>query len=95
MEFFAGQGAALRFGGDRWSRVATGTSETLVSVWGSGPDDVIGVGDSGLIRHRKGGTWQIEDVEESNGFSAVWGSGPADVFAVGENGVVFHDQVAA
>lgn len=40
--------------GNTWSSVATGTTNVLHGVWGSGATDVWATGDSGTILHRRG-----------------------------------------
>jgi alpha-tubulin suppressor-like RCC1 family protein len=66
----------------------SGIEETLLSVWGSGPNDVFAVGE-GIILHYDGITWS-EMPGTSNTFLGVWGSSPDDVFAVGWESAILH-----
>ncbi|HZF50090.1 MAG TPA: DUF4215 domain-containing protein, partial [Polyangiaceae bacterium] len=73
-----------------WQLHDSGTSEDFVSVWGSGPNDVFAVGDSGTILHYDGQSWRSVDAKTSENLGGVWGSGPNDVFAVGDSGTIVH-----
>jgi hypothetical protein len=66
------------------------SSIRLESVWGSGPDDVYAVGESGAIYHRKSGTWSFVSTGSSSTFYGVWGSSASDVYVVSSGGEIWH-----
>ena len=43
--------------GSAWSRMSSGTKNTLESVWGSSGRDVFAVGANGTILHYDGSAW--------------------------------------
>jgi len=53
-------------------------------VWGSGPDDVIVVGEGDVIR-KDGDNWYQSSVAAPIPLHSVWGNGRDDVFAVGSS----------
>ncbi len=87
----------------QWTRMESGTTYSLHSVWGSSPADVYTVGEPGggfesAIFHYDGLAWSTHATEPGATLFGVWGSGPADVFAVGASplgdrgydGVILH-----
>ncbi|MFL5531919.1 MAG: WD40/YVTN/BNR-like repeat-containing protein [Gemmatimonadales bacterium] len=86
-----------------WTRLETGTSFSLYSIWGSSPEDVFTVGEPGGrfeagIFHYDGQAWSQQSTESGVTLYGVWGSGGSDVFAVGSSplgakgydGVILH-----
>lgn len=73
-----------------WERIAVPTSQSLRSLWGSGPDDVFAVGKQGVIVHYDGSRATLMESGVEVDFEAVWGSGPDDVYAVGIGATVLH-----
>jgi hypothetical protein len=74
----------------QWTRMETGTTFTLHSVWGSSSGDVFSVGEPGGrfesgIFHYDGQAWSQQTTESGATLYAVWGSGSNDVFAVGSS----------
>jgi hypothetical protein len=72
----------------QWTRVESGTTYSLHSVWGSSPADVYTVGEPGgrfesAVFHYDGVAWSTQATEPGVTLYGVWGSGPTDVFAVG------------
>src|SRR3954453_6588255 len=86
-----------------WTRLETGTSFSLYSIWGSSPGDVFTVGEPGGryeagIFHYDGQAWSQLSTESGVTLYGLWGSGGSDVFAVGSSplgakgydGVILH-----
>jgi hypothetical protein len=74
-----------------------GLDGALLSVWGSGPDDVYAVGgplgNSGfeaLVVHYDGKGWSRLAPGGADSFWWVHGSGPSDVWMVGDKGRITH-----
>lgn len=83
--------AATDGGMPAWTEVDTATFSVLNAVWGTGPNDVWAVGNSGAIRHYTGGaTWEIVESPTSQNLRGVWAAATDDAWAVGENGTVLH-----
>jgi hypothetical protein len=89
--------------GSPWSRLETGTSFSLYSIWGSSSGDVFTVGEPGGryeagIFHYNGQSWSQHLTESGVTLYGLWGSGSNDVFAVGSSplgakgydGVILH-----
>jgi photosystem II stability/assembly factor-like uncharacterized protein len=80
----------MRWNGAAWTPSASGTTEWLTGVWGSGPNDVWVVGDEGTILRWNGSTWMPSSSGTRERLSAVWGSGPNDVWIAGDYGTVLR-----
>ncbi len=75
--------------GWRWQNpMPTGNSPG--ALWGSGPDDIFGVGAFGSIIHYDGNEWQQQTSPSGDRLEGIWGSGPDSVFAVGWAGAILH-----
>ena len=69
----------------------SGTEEYLLSIWGTSDDDIFIVGDSAVILHYDGSTWEkMESPRPEDYLTKVRGLGPDCVYAVGDNGTVIH-----
>jgi hypothetical protein len=66
-----------------WFPMTSGTTNPLLSVWGSSGSDVFAVGAKGTILHYNGSTWSSMVSGTTSDLLCVWGSSGSDVFAVG------------
>jgi hypothetical protein len=91
------KGKIVRGDGTTWSTMSSGTTEDLLRIWGSGPNDVFVVGTSSIL-HWNGTAWSPmrlpegvvgPGVERIHG--DLWGSGPKDVYVVGSGGLLHWD----
>jgi len=82
------RGGALHYDGMSWSEVGIGTSEDLVSVWGTGPDRVAIVGgrSNGMIATYDGTSWNATMLTPLAGLNGVWMRSPDTVHVVGLDG---------
>lgn len=85
----------LHYDGVAWSEVAYPELEranvrAFFKVWGSSANDVIVVGQRGVILRYDGSTWQEFGAGTGEDLISVWGTGPDRVVAVGSrtNGVI-------
>jgi hypothetical protein len=64
----------------------------IFKMWGSGPTDLYGVGNSLSIYHSDGGgTWSLQTGPTGSATCVgVWGSSPNDVYVIGDQSVVYH-----
>ena len=91
--------AAVACGGTRddlegsWSVHQTVADGAMLSVWGSGPDDVWAAGgtiDRGIVLHGDGEVWTEVDTGAPAMLWWVYGFAADDVYAVGEQGLILH-----
>jgi len=67
----------------RWTSMYSNTFATLEAIWGSAPDNVYAVGESGTIVHYDGVAWsRMATPTPVIGYSDVWGVGN-EVYAIG------------
>jgi len=64
--------------------------DSLLSVWGAGPDEVWAVGDRGRVLRYDGAAWHLADPGPTDYLAGVWGTAPDDVFVAGYNGRVLR-----
>lgn len=77
----------------RWTVDHASEDGVLLSVWGSGPDDVWVAGgqtDDALVLHGDGTTWERVDVGARELLWWVYGFGTDDLYAVGNNGLILY-----
>jgi hypothetical protein len=74
----------------KWTR--EGSSQQIIEeVWGSGPNDIYGVGRSGVIVHSTGdGTWVKQTSGTGSNLSGIWGSGPNDIYVSVDSNFILH-----
>ena len=72
--------------GSSWSDVTASTQLHISHLWGSGANDIFGVGAGGAISHWDGTAWSSMTSGVTADLNAIWGTGSGDVLAVG-NGV--------
>lgn len=68
-------GTILRYSGDSWTAMETGeTSQDFISIWGTGPDEVVAVGGrgTGRIARLEGDAFQTTTPDGVGGVSAVY-----------------------
>lgn len=76
-----------------WAVHHTVADAAVLSVWGSGPDDVWAAGgsvDRGIVLHSDGEVWSEVDTGATSMLWWVYGFAPDDVYAVGERGLILH-----
>jgi hypothetical protein len=76
----------------RWTPMESGTTFSLLSVWGSSATDVFATGEPGgaftsTIFHYDGQAWSQQSVQDGVTLYGLWGSSAADVYAVGSDGL--------
>jgi hypothetical protein len=76
--------------GRKWTVVFQRGGTSLNSIWGSSDADIFAVGDSGVVLHFDGKSWNEENTGTSINLNGVWGSSAASVYAVGESGLILH-----
>ncbi|MCA9684458.1 MAG: hypothetical protein KC457_19850, partial [Myxococcales bacterium] len=82
----------FHFDGSAWTQQLAGTSRDLISLWGTGPDEIISVGGraNGIIARYDGSAWSSETIGELPGLNGVWMAEDGTAFAVGVDGIVIE-----
>lgn len=78
-------GNAVRFDGNRWNKMFSGTLVRLNAVWGTSPSNVWAVGDQGVIRRYDGSEWQAVSGPVDARLTGIWGASADTIYAVGYN----------
>jgi hypothetical protein len=87
--FAIGTYGIMHYDGSSWTTMSS-PAVPQRAIWGSGPDDVFVVGDTGTIQHYDGTRWSIMTSPTPQILFGVAGTGPRDVFAVGNVGAIIH-----
>jgi len=89
------RGAVLHFDGETWSEELVGASDDLVSIWGTGPDNLVAVGGraNGIISIWNGSEWRTESLAPIPGLNGIWMQEPGVVHAVGTFGTLLEIQL--
>ena len=80
-------GTLLKFDGNAWSQVPLDISETLLSVRGTGPDNILVAG-SNTVLHYNGSKWRTVASDTDALYNDVVWSNPTSALIVGFNGIV-------
>ena len=64
-------------------------------VWSTSAAGAYLAGDSGLILHYDGASWQHQASGTNQTLSAIWGTSASDIFAVGGGGTILHSDGSA
>lgn len=83
--FTATNGSLYRYNGSSWSKFSQ-DAFGVEAMWGSGPNEVLGVGQQMLKWN--GTAWTELTAPTSQRYRAVWGSAPGAALAVGNGGVI-------
>jgi hypothetical protein len=89
--YIVGQhGAVVHWNGDQFQELLVGTSEDLISVWGTGPDNVVAVGgrSNGVVAHFDGSKWATESLAPTPGINGVWLVDPDTAWVAGNSGTL-------
>ncbi|MBZ4422498.1 hypothetical protein [Myxococcus sp. RHSTA-1-4] len=73
-----------------WAKVDSPTQLRLNAVSGSGPDDVVAVGEQGTVLSWNGASWSSVDAGTQASLKSVWSAGSDDHWMVGEGGTALH-----
>ncbi len=87
--FAVGQaGLILEYAAGAWSQQESGTEEDLISLWGTGEDNIVAVGGRFFanIVHYNGAAWSIEQPFAVGALNAVFMSEPDQALVAGANG---------
>ncbi len=80
----------VRFDGTAWTEMTNPGGNRLRAVWGSGPNSVYAVGQSGTILRFNGTSWAAMTSPTTTALVGVAGAGDTLVFAVGADGSILR-----
>ncbi|ANB33883.1 hypothetical protein M2324_002401 [Rhodovulum sulfidophilum] len=84
------EGLVLRWTGESWTRMVSGTQSALYALWGPDPEHLLAVGDSGLVLRWNGRNWQEFTCGSEAFLFGVWGTGLDNIFVTGLSGTIRH-----
>lgn len=96
--YIVGQnGGCLHWDGSVLTEFGVGTSEDLISLWGTGPDDILLVGGrgNGVLSHWNGTAWYTASISPAPGVNGVWMSKPGEFWLAGVRGMLRRGTVSA
>jgi hypothetical protein len=73
-----------------WTPIPTGTTASVIGIWGASPDEVFAVGGEGVFLRYDGEEWLATSIEGTPHLVSLWGSAADDVFATGDGGLILH-----
>jgi hypothetical protein len=90
------RGAVLHFDGSGWTEQLVGTSEDLISLWGTSDHQVIIVGgrNNGQVVRWDGTEWTRKSLAPLPGLNGVWMRDPGTAHVVGAGGTIATLDVA-
>ena len=74
-----------------WKVIPSNTNQDLRDVWGSAPDNIWAVGESGTILHWNGSSWSPDNSTTTIDLTAISGSAADDIWAMGWNLLLHYD----
>ena len=86
-------GTIIRTIGSTMTKMETGITNSLYSIWGSAQNNLYAVGWGGKILHFNGSAWTEDDDMTDFGFLSVWGADENDIYAAGQT-VLHYDGAA-
>ncbi|MEM6995631.1 MAG: hypothetical protein AAF721_34285 [Myxococcota bacterium] len=83
-------GVILHYDGATWTQVPSGITEDLISLWGTGPDEIVAVGgrSNGVLARYDGSAWSGTMLARMPALNGVWVDSEGDAIIAGERGVV-------
>lgn len=82
-------GIILHYDGSTWSKMDTGITENLRSIWGASATDVFTISND-VILHYDGNVWTTMNSGSHEDLWGIGGISGTDVFAVGSHGTILH-----
>lgn len=84
------EGLILHYTGAKtgWTEVPSGANGDLISIWGTGPTEILAVGgrSGGILSRYDGTSWQTETAPEFAGLNGVWMAADGTSTIVGPQG---------
>jgi tRNA A-37 threonylcarbamoyl transferase component Bud32 len=88
---YEGQAAMLHYDGKRWQTRTSGTSQTLLTIFGLRADLIYAAGHQGTILRYDGKDWKaVTGVETTQKLNGLFGVSERDLWVVGHVGTALH-----
>ncbi len=83
-------GVILHYDGGAWTQVPSGATDDLISLWGTGPDEIVAVGgrSNGVMSRFDGTSWTTTTLARIPALNGVWMDDSGDAILAGERGIV-------
>jgi hypothetical protein len=85
-----GSGTIVRWNGVSWLPMASGTTRSLLAVWGTSATSAFSVGSGGTILRWDGTLWAPMTSGTTEDLYGVWGTSPTNAYAVGNGGTILR-----
>lgn len=84
------RGVVLHHDGSAWTEELVGASDDLISIWGTGPDQVVAVGGrgNGIVSRFDGASWHTKSLAPMPGLNGVFLRTPEVIHVVGILGTI-------
>ena len=73
-----------------WTRVSTGTTDSITAVWGLSSTNLFVVAANGAVLHYNGTAWKAMTSPTTTALRCIWGTDTTHLFVGGDNGVLFR-----
>jgi len=83
-------GIIIRFDGELWRPMLSGTDANLYAVWGTSSTNVFAVGAGGTILKYNGNSWARMTSPTKETLRSVWGTSATNVYAVGSESTILR-----
>lgn len=83
-------GVIVHYDGSAWVQVPSGTTDDLISLWGTGSDEIVAVGgrSNGVIARYDGTSWTSTTLARIPALNGVWMDDDGEAILAGERGTV-------
>ncbi len=90
-------GLVLRYDGAAWTQVAIDTPSDIISLWGTGPGELLAVGGraNGVLARHDGAAWSVTTLGDSAGLNGIWMDADGHATAVGIAGTILDVAAAS
>jgi hypothetical protein len=73
-----------------WTRVSTGTTDSITAVWGLSSSNLYVVAANGAVLHYNGSTWKALTSPTTTALRCIWGTDTTHILVGGDNGVLYR-----
>lgn len=90
-------GVIMHFDGSEWVQVASGTGADLISLWGTGADEILAVGGraNGVIARYDGSGWTSTMLAMAPPLNGIWMDSEGVSYLAGERGTILRVAAGA
>ena len=87
----------MHYDGSAWTQVPSGTGADLISLWGTGPDEILAVGgrSNGTIARYDGSGWTSTMLAMAPPLNGIWMDADGVSYLAGERGTIMRVAAGA